>query len=207
MSGLVKVFQYIYLVCHRFLYTSRNISNSDIMKIFTGIQVVFRLSRPNNSAFEVLLRIYRPVISQTLSSLLSCPLRWKYWPSAVRRIGAVSSISLVNEGALVGDTPQRNAGIFRNEAMEVQIDVRECVQHDKMEETFREVARLVPTKRADSNYLPHCVFSVNPGATLDACLANVSLLIETKRRQNLYLFLLRLLDSSRTLFGKSRGCL
>lgn len=147
--------------------------------------------------FPVEIWIHRPILTETLSSLLSCPIKWSACLLPTRHpIGAVQSITLTSGGALVGEFPPRNDCVITNEVSFFWVDTRKCVQREKMEESLREVGRLVPTTLdPDAGGRPSIAFVLNPGLELDACLANVGLSVAVLRRYDSSFCLLLSLDS------------
>lgn len=128
-----------------------------------------------DSDFAADLHIYRPVLSETLFSLLGCPIQFPSSPSSERHpIGAILTITLLYEGALIRGNSPRNDRTIRNPVTYLSVNTEEWLQHLTMKETLREVRRLVPTRRGPSFERPEIALYVSPGADLDAYLANVS---------------------------------
>lgn len=171
----------------RFLYSSNIISVADTEKLFPDIHAVFILPKgfqwtklkaytEYDRDFSAELRLHRPVLSETLSSLLDCPIKWEHSPASERHpIGAVRTIALGPQGALVGEVSPRSYSVIRNTVSNLRVEIQDCVQHAKMEESVREIARWAPASRGSGSERPRIGFYANFGASLDACLANVRL--------------------------------
>jgi hypothetical protein len=70
--------------------------------------------------------------------------------------------------------------MIKNEVTLFWVDTRECRYKEKLEESLREVRRIVPTTLGPASVRPLVAFDVNPGPELDACLANVSIALAAK---------------------------
>lgn len=127
--------------------------------------------------FQLEMRIYRPVLSETISSLFQVEHRWDISPAKERHpIRAVSKTVLGKDGALIGESPPRVDFFSRNNALKCVIDIRQRGRHAVLEESLLELARFVPIPRkAGSPDWPSVEVLANLGASLDVSLATVSL--------------------------------
>jgi hypothetical protein len=125
------------------------------------------------------LRIYDPVRSDTLSSLLRYPVSGSSSATEYHPIRDISLVMLSHRGALVGESPPRNDLVTQNSLRRCAINTIYCSgQQEIVEETIRELGRFVPIP---SREYPVFVMNINDETNLTACLNNVSHCYVNKR--------------------------
>jgi hypothetical protein len=182
------------IACYRFVCSINLGSVSAMERCFPNAHAIITLAKPRgkrapiwkkvhfgaeDSPFAARVRLYRPIRSDTLSSLFRYPAAWGYSrPHEIHLIEAISSIDLIGDAALLQGHLKPSDLLRRNWSERCHLSTRDCNRYDLIEESTREMLRLapkLPVRDSDDFSPPVLAMYVKPGQGLDACLHSVSL--------------------------------